>query len=241
MTYLQLLLTFFLVLMAAGLVRPAGRRRIGLTAAAGLFLVSWTPSAALFNLTLEWRYPAAVPPAQEVGGIVVLAGGVYPPGPPQNEPTLGADTYVRCRYAAWLYRHWRAVPVYASGGPGSIGVASSAVMRRALEAEGVPADAIVTESESTSTYTNAVRTAALLRKDGIAKVALVTEAFHMWRAELCFRKQGIQVVPAPAGFRGKAPGFDFRDYFPGPKALAWSEDALHEWVGLVWYGISRKF
>ena len=150
MTYLQPILPFLLVFIAIALLRAAVPRwrRLGLVAVALLFLFCWRPFAVLANLTLEWRYPVGAPPPQEVGAIVVLSGGVYPPDASQPEPAPTLDTYVRCQYAAWMYRNWRAVPVVASGGDND-GVLLSAVMRRVLEGEGVPREQIWTENRST--------------------------------------------------------------------------------------------
>jgi uncharacterized SAM-binding protein YcdF (DUF218 family) len=242
MTYLQPVLSILIILIAIGLLRSTVPRwrRIGIGAVAGLFLFSWTPFAALTSLTLEWRYPVETPPPQEVGAIVVLAGGTYPPDPSQREAAPTLDTYVRCQYAAWLHRNWRAVPVFASGGRSPEQVLLSGVMRRVLEGEGVPPGQVFTEDRSTSTYTNATQTAAVLKDRGIRKIALVTEAFHMWRAELCFRKQGIQVVPAPCAFRGRVFRPKWGDFIPGPKGMGWNGDVLHEWIGLPWYRISGK-
>ena len=53
---------------------------------------------------------------------------------------------------------------------------------------GVPADRIVVESISTSTWENARRTAPLLRSKGVERILLVTDSLHMRRAEGCFRK-----------------------------------------------------
>ena len=242
MTYLQPVFPLLIVLIALGLMRAAAPRwrRVGIAAVVALFLFSWKPFAVLANLSLEWQYRIAAPAPQPVGAIVVLSGGVYPPGLSQPKPAPTLDTYVRCQYAAWLHRNWSAVPVFASGGTNADGVVLSGVMRHVLEAEGVPAAAVIEETASTSTYTNATRTAALLRQRGIRKIALVTEAFHMLRSELCFRKQGIEVVPAPCTFRGKVFEPKFGDLLPGTKGMQWNGDVLHEWVGLVWYRIAGR-
>jgi uncharacterized SAM-binding protein YcdF (DUF218 family) len=66
-----------------------------------------------------------------------------------------------------------------------------------LEQEGVPPSKIWTEEQSRSTYENALYSAKLLHGSGIHRIALVMEADSMLRAELCFRKQGLEVTPAP--------------------------------------------
>ncbi len=242
MTYLQPVFPILIVLIAVGLWRAAAPRwrRLGLAAVAALFLWSWPPFGALTSLTLELPYPVETPPPQEVGAIVVLSGGTYPPDPSQREAAPTLDTYVRCQYAAWLYRHWRPVPVFASGGSTRDGVVLSGVMRRVLVAEGVPPDQVFTEDKSTSTYTNATETAALLRARGIRRVALVTEAFHMLRSELSFRKQGMEVVPAPCAFRGRVFNPKPGDFVPGSKGIWWNGDVLHEWIGMFWYRLNGQ-
>src|SRR3546814_19898055 len=57
-----------------------------------------------------------------------------------------------------------------------------------------------TESESTSTWTNARLSAAKLRAAGIRRFYLVTHAWHMPRALLAFAGTGLEAVPAPPGF-----------------------------------------
>jgi len=61
-------------------------------------------------------------------------------------------------------------------------------MRRVLAGEGVPLPMIWTEEKSRSTYENAVYGWKFFTP-GIRKVVLVTEAYHMPRAERCFRKR----------------------------------------------------
>jgi uncharacterized SAM-binding protein YcdF (DUF218 family) len=79
-----------------------------------------------------------------------------------------------------------------------------------------------------------------LRVQGITRVALVTEAYHMLRAEGAFRKAGIEVIAAPTGFR--AADFQGRpsDFLPNHKAIQYSDEALREWVAIAWYSITRR-
>src|SRR2546430_13364869 len=87
------------------------------------------------------------------------------------------------------------------------------ILRRILRSEGVDDSMIWTEEQSRSTHENATYGAEMLRAKGIRQVVLVTEAYHMLRAEKCFRKEGIAVIAAPCGFRT----FDFalEEFLPG--------------------------
>src|SRR3546814_14485454 len=61
-----------------------------------------------------------------------------------------------------------------------------------------------TESESTSTWTNARLSAAKLRAAGIRRFYLVTHAWHMPRAMLAFAGTGLEAVPAPTCFASRS-------------------------------------
>ena len=66
------------------------------------------------------------------------------------------------------------------------------------------------------------------------RIVLVTDAYHMLRADACFRKESFTVIPAACGYRTYH-DFQFSDWLPGWEPIAWNEDAVHESVGLVWY------
>ena len=106
-------------------------------------------------------------------------------------------------------------------------------MRDLLQQAGVPEAMIWTEEQSHSTHENAVFGAEILRDHGIRSIALVVDAQSMLRADACFQKQGITVVPAPSRFREFGPLFG--ELFPGWRALQHNELTLHEALGLIWY------
>src|SRR5688572_12031838 len=240
LTYLQPVVPVLLLLIILGFSRSSKRwRRIGMAACLGLFLWSWPPAAWLMSGTLEWRYPLALYPAGDAEAIVVLSSAGLPANSSQPEPGVAFDTYLRCRHAAWLYRKWRSVPVIATGGRTNAGIIS-VLMKRELESEGVPSTMISTEEESRSTYENAALTADLLRQRGISRIALVTEAYHMLRSERSFRKQGLTVIPAPCNRRTLELQRSLAGFLPSAKAIRTNDDALHEWIGLIWYKLSGK-
>src|SRR5215471_53650 len=241
MTYIQPLFPLLLVIAAVGVFnvwRKANgpKPRLLALGVLGLFLMSSPPVGWLFLRVLEGPYPRRQFPAEDAEAIVVLASDVYPPSPPVPTPRLGNDTSERTLYAAWLYKNSRQLPILASGGtsqPASPPYAM--VMRDALLKEGVPVSMIWSEEESHSTYQNALYSARLLKKKGIHRIALVTEAYHMLRAEKSFRKQGLEVVPAACGYRAYGSQIYAHEFLPNWEPIAWNEDSLHEFVGLVWY------
>ncbi len=201
----------------------------------GLFIFSWPPVDWLLSRPLEIWYPvrpfnaAAHPQA-----IVVLSAYVDPPIYARPYPLLDFQTYQRCEFAAWLYRHWQAVPVLACGGRARSGDEPYSVsMRRALEQEGIPASMLWTEERSRSTHENAVWAAEILRHHGVARIALVVDATSMPRAAASFRKLGIEVWPAPSEFRELQSLRN--ELLPSWRAVRHNEVTLHETVALAWY------
>ena len=71
-----------------------------------------------------------------------------------------------------------------------------------------------------------------LKAAGIERIALVTHAWHMVRATRDFERAGLQVLPAPTGFKGGQARKLYR-LLPRASALADSSLALHEWLGIL--------
>jgi len=238
MTYLQPALLALLLFTAFSLARR--RRRAVWLGLILIFLWTWPPFAWLLSGSLEWFYPARPVPAGDAQAIVVLGGGTEPSNPTIPEPYVGWGSYQRCKEAAWLYHHWRALPIFASGGAENSDVAVAQLMKTALEADGVPPSSITVEDRSGSTYENGVFTAALLRSRGIRKVALVTHAYHMLRSEKVFRKQGLDVTPAPCAAYTAGLQLSIHNVLPSAAAVAANDSVLHEWVGLVCYKLMGR-
>ena len=59
---------------------------------------------------------------------------------------------------------------------------------------GVPAERMILEPRSRDTIGNAFNSAALLRARGLASVVLVSDAYHLARARMLFRRAGLIVV-----------------------------------------------
>jgi uncharacterized SAM-binding protein YcdF (DUF218 family) len=244
---------FFLltVWLAAALVYLAWkgaeprRRLLWAVVPASLLALFSMPAISYLALgTLEWSYPPRSPRADAGQAIVVLSGGILPPDEWRQEAQLSADTLYRCLHALRLYRQSPACPVVVSGGrvfPDEPGPTLAATMRAFLVEIGIPQEDIWTEELSRSTYENAVECGKILRARGIQDIVLVTQAVHMPRADRCFRRQGLNVTPAPCHHRATV-DFPTRlsDYKPTPRGAREFEEAFHEWIGLAWYWIHGR-
>jgi uncharacterized SAM-binding protein YcdF (DUF218 family) len=76
--------------------------------------------------------------------------------------------------------------------------------------------------------------AAILRQHGLRRILLVTSAWHLPRAVASFQAQGLDVLPAPTGFRGPAVDGPL-SFVPQVAALRDSCLGLHEWIGRLYY------
>ena len=233
------------VLVVAGLLGLAltcrarlRKRGLLLAAAAGLaaaMLALPVVSAALIG-SLQ-VYPALPPDATalDADAIVVLAGDHRADLPEYGDDQPGALSLERCRYGAHLARR-TGLPLALSGGvvrPDRPPLART--LARFVEDElGVAVR--WREERSVNTRENARFTAELLRADGIARVALVTHAWHMARAARAFERAGLRVLPAPTA--GASPPESFgMGLVPRAESFQLSVWALHEWLGRAWYAL----
>ena len=234
-------LLFIVLVSALAWKRLWKRRLIVGVSALGLFLYCWIPTSLAAARLWEMKYPAAPPADTDIGAIVVLAGAVHGPTRPVEDRFLGHETYVRCLYAAQLSRLWPAVPIVVTGGALESGLPPYATaMRDELVRRGVAAERIVVEGQSRSTYENAVNTAELLRQRNVKKVALVTSASHMRRAEAAFRRQGVVVSPAACAFYSIFTIERHDLLWPSPTAITWNDSLVHEILGIAWYRIKDR-
>lgn len=84
--------------------------------------------------------------------------------------------------------------VIVSGGRSWDGIVEADAMAARLAQLGVPRTAIVRERASLDTRDNARFSAAVCSRRGIESVVLVTCAFHLARARLCFEREGLAVA-----------------------------------------------
>jgi uncharacterized SAM-binding protein YcdF (DUF218 family) len=231
-----------LAVMGAGLVLARGRRRrlgMGLvvTAFIGLVVLAVPATSRALLLGLESGLPTVPPEADPPQAIVVLAGDDLraSPGGLIGPPDIGAVTLQRVRAGVKLHRR-TGLPVLVSGGvirPGEppIGEAMALVMAGEFA---TPAQWV--EARSRTTWENALLTAEMLRGEGIGSVYVVTNAWHMRRSLLAFRRAGLRATAAPAYYTG--PGqLDAASFVPSAHAWGDSGFALHEWIGLIWYSM----
>ena len=191
------------------------------------------------------RYWESYPPlvANDVSAllpqaIVVIGGGFQgSAGEFKRNVAIKSNTLLRLRYAAKLARE-NDLPVLVSGGKTLYGfdISEAELMAEVLENEFGIAVAWQ-ETESYNTAQNARLSWRILQSENIRRILLVTQAYHMPRAAMEFRKAGFQVLPAStAYFRGRF-GFSWTDLIPSVYALEQVFLLAHEMAGMLWYSI----
>jgi uncharacterized SAM-binding protein YcdF (DUF218 family) len=105
--------------------------------------------------------------------------------------SLGESSFWRCVFAADVWRDSRFKYLVLSGDS-----TNTAAMKSYLVWRGIPAEAIVLETESRSTRQNALNTAKLAAGMN-GPFVLLTSDYHMWRANRAFQKAGLNIAPRP--------------------------------------------
>lgn len=208
--------------------------------AAILFLVSlsWvllcsTPAFAEYlRSELITDYPQMPAASYPTADVIVVLGGGYPMHTyhdPSAEAKPMGDT--RVGFGLELYRAKRAPRVLLTGGDGS-----ATGMARQLAEHGVPLDVIQLERRSLTTHEDATYSAELLHKKHHDRILLVTSVWAMRRASACFRKQGIEVIPAPS-LESNQKHLVSYSWWPQHSALQQSGRYLHEYIGFLVYKV----
>ncbi len=196
-----------------------GRILLRSLAALGLLLVLVTFAPSLLRF---WAERLSVPYRDPRGDILIVLGADE-----LDTGVIGVTSYWRSTYAVMAWRSGSFQRVLICGGPPGSPV--SAPMKDFLVSQGVPASAVQLDTISTSTRTNALEAAHLLRDTPGVKV-LLTSDYHSYRASRAFRKTGLEVQPC---------------YFPdvGKRVNFWPDrwrvfcDLCLETTKVAWYWI----
>jgi len=233
-SYLLMPFPLGLLLVVVGLLLLwlTARQRMGralATAGAALMLLcSWYPTSQWILSPLHRRAPLTQPASMAAGArwVVVLGGGydMRRSGPATSR--LSPFTLERLVEGVRVYRNLPGAKLIMSGrGYGELPT-EAAVMQEAAVELGVPAADIRQEGESDDTADEARLIRAMVGGD---RLVLVTSGVHMDRAVRLFEKQGLLVIPAPAGFWPR-----HAEPWPNSDRLGWVQHAEHEWLGLLW-------
>ncbi len=130
--------------------------------------------------------------SQPADVIIVLGSGLMR----NNQP--GPALTRRSEQAAVQYRAGLADRIICTGGLTAGRTRSEADgCRQILEAQGIPPEAIIVEERSRSTQENAVFAGEIMRVNGWEDAVLISDGYHLLRAQWIFDEAGIAVFPSP--------------------------------------------
>lgn len=229
-----------LLLVASGLVL-LGFRQYRVAALACVLGAVWvaicaTPAfARMLQQGLEDQNPRADAADYPAADAIVVLGGGDPLLLCRNTNAAAQNLKItRAGFGLELFRQARAPIVLLSGGDGE-----AIEMADRLERLGVPHQSLRVESRSTTTYENALFSATMLKREGRHSILLVTSAWTMPRAAAAFRRQGIEVFPAPSFDYAPMPSATAA-WLPQRESLRQSGRFLHEYLGLLFYKLRGR-
>lgn len=192
----------------------------------------------------EAQYPAAADDAhwQAQVGVIVL-GGALEPGYVWTVPGQSAlnDAAERMTEVAPLLRRHPHLQVLFTGGEGELfgtGPSEAERARQFFQAQGVSADKLMFESESRTTFENAVLSRRVAGVDATKPWLLLTSAYHMPRSMAVFQKAGWSVTAYPVDFRSGL-ATPWSQYSMDQGVKRWRL-ALHEMLGLLAYRLAGR-
>ena len=218
------------------------RQRLGkLLATAGFLLFVLTAYGALGGpalRALEGEYaPLASPPA-DIHWIVVLGGGTTSdPGLPPAQRASPA-TLARAVEGARLHRLLPGAKLVVSGAAVFASGADADAMAAIAQELGVPREAMVLDTVSPDTETQASTVRALVKGE---RCIVVTSAAHMRRSLALLRKAGVDALPAPTHYLSQRnASLSLADFFPAARNIEGADVAAHEYLGLAWNRLTGR-
>lgn len=160
--------------------------------------------------------------ARRADAIIVLGSAVWSGGRPS--PSLNART----QHAIALYQSGYAPYLIFCGGLGGNPPTEAEVMRRLAAGAGVPASAMILEDQSHSTDESLANAKALMNARGMKSAIIVSDPFHLFRAEIIARDLGIEAYGSGARNSPTYTRANQRVWY-----------TLRESIALVWYFATR--
>lgn len=152
--------------------------------------LGWFIGVVALVATIHQR--GTIEEAQEADVIVVLGAGLSRSGRPGYALTR------RSSQAAELWHAGHANTIICTGGLAENRNRTEAdACREVLSWRGVPASAVVLEGRSRSTEENALFTAEIMEANGWETAVVVSDSYHVLRADYLFTSEGIEVFTSP--------------------------------------------
>jgi len=167
------------------------RRRLFQLAVLATTLAIAVAFAGLRSVSRKIERQSTVDEAQPADLILVLGAAEYRGRP---SPVLER----RLNHALWLYHENLAPRILTTGGKGGDPVFTEGEVARAyLSKHGVPAEAILVESEGATTVYSTTAAAEIMRRMNLKSCIVVSDGYHIYRVKRMLQSQGMSVYGSP--------------------------------------------
>jgi uncharacterized SAM-binding protein YcdF (DUF218 family) len=243
-TLLLLLLppTSILALMFLGFLLLWSHRILGrlliTVACVLLYGLSISPVSNALMAPLEADYRPLDVTRVKADVIVVLGCGAVDLSDRGLESMPSAGSLERLVAAMKLYRSLH-IPLVITGGAGDPArpeLSDAAPMARTVLDLGLPKKDLIVDNDSSNTLASARKMKASFPGK---RMVLVTAAYHLKRSMGMFQKQGLDVIPQPAGYLSGPRDHSFWAVIPRMEFLDNSSAALAEHLSLIWYRLKK--
>ena len=242
--YLSKILTFLIsptviilcvIILALIVKKPAIRRKLLITS---LVLLLFFSNPFIINQLLKfWEPESRINTAQVYDAGVVLSG--FMNWDKESKSLSFGESADRLTEGLIQYRKGRIKTIIISGGSGSlVDDTRESVLAKAFLTEncGVPDSVVLIDTVSRNTYENAVETKKIMNAAGLKSAIMITSAWHMRRAEGCFKKVGLDVDIHPIDGMYQGQRYFLSDLIiPNTRNIVRWENLMHEIAGTIIY------
>jgi uncharacterized SAM-binding protein YcdF (DUF218 family) len=145
----------------------------------------------VLSVARDIRHQSTVDEVRPADVILVLGAAEYRGKP---SPVLEA----RLNHALFLYRQQWAPRILTTGGAGGDPTFTEGEVGRAyLSSHGIPSEAILTETEGSSTVESTVAAAEIMRRMNLKSCIVVSDGYHIYRVKKMLQSQGMDVFGSP--------------------------------------------
>jgi uncharacterized SAM-binding protein YcdF (DUF218 family) len=104
----------------------------------------------------------------------------------------------RLNHALFLYRQQWAPRILTTGGAGGDPTFTEGEVGRAyLSSHGIPSEAILTETQGSSTVESTVAAAEIMRRLDLKSCIVVSDGYHIYRVKKMLESRGMDVFGSP--------------------------------------------
>ena len=244
--YLSKILTFLIsptvviiiVIIMALIVKKPALRKILLIFSLGLLLFFTNPF--IINQLLKTWEPQSSVDNKKIYDTGIILSGFMSLDKENGSLSFGEATD-RLTEGLILYRTGRIKTILISGGSGSmIDDTRESMLAKAFLVNncGIPDSVVYIDTVSRNTYENAVESKKVMNTEGLKSAIIITSAWHMRRAEACFKKVGLNVEIHPTDGMYGIQGTSVSDIIiPGTRNIIRWENYMHEITGMIMYKI----